>query len=104
MNACIGSFTANYELFMPGKNIEGEKPAPPPLPQVELLVKGVFEKRRFVGIILHVMVFGNNRSGNITKKISGICGYHCTILTYPLLCIGNIRMLQKIEDEDIFLF
>jgi len=53
---------------MPGKNIEGEKPAPPPLPQVELLVNGVFEKRRFVEIVLHDIVFGNNGSGNITKK------------------------------------
>ncbi len=89
---------------MPWKTIEGEKPAPPSLPQRELLIKGVFEKRRFVEIIRHFIVFGDDGSENITRKISGIRGYHCRILIYPLLCIGNIRMPQKIEDEDIFLF
>jgi hypothetical protein len=37
--ARIGSFITNYEQFMPWKTIEGEKPAPPSLPQRELLIK-----------------------------------------------------------------
>ena len=51
LNACIGSVTANKEWFLPWKTIEGEGTAPTSVTQLEVLLKGVFEKRRFLDLI-----------------------------------------------------
>ena len=55
LEARIGSLTANQEWFKPWRTIEGEVDAPKTALELEMLVRGVFEKRRFLDLrpLLH---------------------------------------------------
>jgi type I restriction enzyme R subunit len=76
LNARVGSLTANKEWFLPWKTIEGDKTAPDSAPQLEVLLKGVFDKRRFLDIIRYFIVFEKERGAPTAKKIAGYHQYH----------------------------
>ena len=76
LSARIGSLTAGREWFMPWRTIEGERVEPDSTPQLEVLVKGVFEKRRFLDFLKHFIVFEGDGSGAPVKKIAGYHQYH----------------------------
>jgi type I restriction enzyme, R subunit len=42
---------------MPWRTIEGETLAPATMPQLEVLLRGVFDKRRFLDLIRHFIMF-----------------------------------------------
>jgi type I restriction enzyme R subunit len=70
--ARIGSLTADRERFMPWRTVTGDDIAPKGTPELETLLKGVFEKRNFLNLIKDFIVFGDTDSGLI--KI--LAGYH----------------------------
>ena len=74
--ARIGSLTAPKERFMPWRTIEGDAVAPSTLMQLEVLVKGVFEKRRFLDLVRHFMVFEDEGDGELIKKQAGYHQFH----------------------------
>ncbi len=76
LNARIGSLTANKEWFLPWKTIEGETQAPASVAQLEVLLKGVFEKRRFLDLIRYFIVFEQERGAPTVKKIAGYHQFH----------------------------
>ena len=41
---------------MHGRTVEGETIAPTAVPQLEVLVRGVFDKRRFLNLVRHFLV------------------------------------------------
>lgn len=45
---------------MPWRTIEGETLAPATMPQLEVLLRGVFDKRRFLDLIRHFIVFDDD--------------------------------------------
>ena len=57
LQARIGSLTADREWFMPWRTIDGRGAAPTALPELEVLVEGVFEQRRFLDLLRHFIVF-----------------------------------------------
>jgi type I restriction enzyme R subunit len=73
--ARIGSLSANWERFMPWRTIEGEKLAPEGVPQLETLLKGVFDKRWFLDLIRYFIVFDVEET-EITKKIAAYHQYY----------------------------
>ncbi len=76
VNARLGSLTANKEWFLPWKTIEGEAAAPASLSQLEVLLKGVCEKRRFLDLIRYFIVFEQERGAPTVKKIAGYHQFH----------------------------
>ena len=74
--ARMGALTADPERFMPWRTIEGEELAPASLPQLQVLVEGLFEKRRFLDYIRHFVVFEDEGGGTLTKKIAGYHQFH----------------------------
>lgn len=77
--AKIGSLTANWERFTPWRTVDGTKTEPLSVPQLETLVKGVFEKRRFLDLIRSFIVFEED-AGAIIKKLAGYHQYHAVNL------------------------
>src|SRR5215213_3948351 len=73
LNARLGSVTSNKEWFLPWKTIEGETTAPTSVTQLEVMLRGVFEKRRFLDLIRYFIVFEQERGAPTLKKIAG---YH----------------------------
>ncbi len=73
-SARIGSLTANQEWFKVWRTIDGLGPAPKDLLELEVLVRGVFDQRRFLDLIQHFIVFEDDATSDRVNKIIG--GYH----------------------------
>src|SRR5436190_2283757 len=77
LEARIGSLTANQEWFKVWRTIEGEFDAPATALELETLVRGVFEKRRFLDLIRNFIAFEDDPdSGEIHKLIAGYHQFH----------------------------
>jgi type I restriction enzyme, R subunit len=70
--ARIGSLTADRERFMPWRTVAGEDIAPKGVPELETVLRGVFDRRRFLDLIKDFVVFGD--TGSDVAKI--LAGYH----------------------------
>lgn len=75
--ARLGSLTADREWYLPWRTIEGEDLTPTTVSQLEVLLLGVFEKRRFLDLIRHFIVFEEDLDG-LTKKVAGYHQFHAT--------------------------
>ena len=86
VHARIGSLTADRERFMPWRTVSGEKVAPPTLAELQVLLQGVFEKRRFLDLVRHFTVFEEGDGGVVAKKLAGYHQFHAvnTALTETL--------------------
>jgi type I restriction enzyme, R subunit len=77
LEARVGTISADRERFMPWRTIEGETLAPVFLPQLEVLLRGVFDKRRFLDLLRHFIVFEEDSAdGTIIKKMAGYHQFH----------------------------
>lgn len=72
--ARIGSLTANQEWFKVWRTIDGEHDAPQAQLELDVLVRGVFEKQRFLALLQHFIVFEDNTDSQQLNKV--IAGYH----------------------------
>ena len=76
LEARIGTLTADRDRFMPWRTIEGDDVAPVETPQLEVLVKGVFERRRFLQLLRYFIVFEDEGGGKLAKKMAGYHQFH----------------------------
>jgi type I restriction enzyme, R subunit len=70
--ARIGSLTADRERFMPWRTVAGDAPAAKGTPELETVLKGVFDRRRLLDLVKDFIVFGD--TGSDVSKI--LAGYH----------------------------
>jgi type I restriction enzyme R subunit len=80
VDARIGTISADRERFAPWRTIEGEGLADPRLPQLQVMLQGVFEKRRFLHLIRYFVVFEDVGGGVLVKKMAGYHQYHAVNL------------------------
>ncbi len=71
----IGTLTANRDRFMPWRTIDGIDIASPNTPDLEVLIRGVFEPVRFLDLIRYFMVFEADDE-TVIKKMAGYHQYH----------------------------
>jgi type I restriction enzyme R subunit len=76
LEARLGSLTADEERFAPWRTVEGEELAPKTMLQLEVFVKGVFEKQRFLDYVRHFIVFEEDKDGVVVKKLAGYHQFH----------------------------
>src|SRR5260370_2019054 len=76
VQARIGTLTAPREWFMPWRTIEGEKLADARLPQLQVVLEGVFDKQRFLDLIRYFSVFEDAGGGVLINKMPGYHQYH----------------------------
>ena len=76
LEARVGSLTADQEWFLPWRTIEGENEAPSTELELEVLIKGIFEKDRFLSYLKHFVVFEETEGETIAKKIAGYHQFH----------------------------
>jgi len=75
LEARVGTLSSNRERFLPWRTIEGEDLAPSTLTQLEVLIRGVFDKRRFLDLIRYFVVYENDGDTAI-KKMAGYHQFH----------------------------
>jgi type I restriction enzyme R subunit len=75
LQARLGSLTSNLERFMPWRTVDGEEVAPLARPQLDVVIRGVFEKARFLDYLRYFVVFEAEDSG-LVKKLAGYHQFH----------------------------
>ncbi len=73
LEARIGTLTAEKEWFKSWRTISGGSEAESKLPQLEVLLSGVCEPKRFLSLIRDFIVVSDDGVGNLEKKMAG---YH----------------------------
>ena len=74
--ARIGTLTAGREWFKTWRTISGETLADPRLPQLQVMLEGVCEPRRFLALVRDFIVFENDGGGAPVKKMAGYHQFH----------------------------
>ena len=76
VEARIGTLTAGREWFKPWRTVTGESLAPATMPELHVLLEGVFEKRRFLDLVRYFIVFEDVGGSTLAKKMAGYHQYH----------------------------
>lgn len=73
--ARLGSLTADRDRFMPWRTVDGAGIAPTGMPELEVMIRGVFEPSRFLDLIRFFIVFEVDGE-TLIKKMAGYHQYH----------------------------
>ena len=76
LEARIGTLTAGREWFKPWRTISGESLAAATMPQLQVMLEGVCEPARFLSLIRDFIVFEDDGSGALAKKMAGYHQFH----------------------------
>jgi type I restriction enzyme, R subunit len=75
LEARVGSLTADWERFMPWRTVDGEEVAPKGMPELEVLIKGVFQQGKLIDLVRNFIAFDTDDS-LLIKKLAGYHQFH----------------------------
>ena len=76
LNARIGALGAGREWFKPWRTITGETLADPNLIELQVMLEGVCQPERFLSLLRDFIVFDDDGSGKLVKKMAGYHQFH----------------------------
>jgi len=76
VEARAGTLTAGREWFKPWRTISGEALADAHVPQLQVVIEGLLAPRRLLDLVRDFIVFEDDGSGRITKKMAGYHQFH----------------------------
>ena len=90
--ARMGTLTAGREWFKPWRTITGETLADPHLIELQVMLEGVFEPGRFLALIRDFIVFEDDGSGALVKKMAGYHQFHAVgVAVYETLRAAKLQ-------------
>lgn len=75
LEARHGTLTADWDWFTPWRVIEENVKPPSEMPELEIMIKGIFEKSRFLDIVQNFILFETHKD-NVIKKMAMYHQYH----------------------------
>ena len=75
IEARIGTLTGGWEWFKPWRTVSGETLAAGDLTELQVMLQGVFEPRRFLAMVRDFIVFEDD-GGALAKKMAGYHQFH----------------------------
>lgn len=75
IEARSGTLTSDFQRFMPWKTIKGEKNALVTMLEMEVLIRGMFNKKVLMDLICHFIVYDDSDT-SIKKKLAAYHQYH----------------------------
>ena len=76
LEARIGTLTAGKEWFKPWRTVSGETRADANLTELQVMLEGVFARSRFLALLRDFIVFEDDGSGALMKKMAGYHQFH----------------------------
>ena len=76
IQARIGSLTARREWFKPWRTISGETLADPHMTELQVMLEGTCSRHRFLSLVRDFIVFEDDGSGALVKKMAGYHQFH----------------------------
>ena len=100
IEARIGTLTAGREWFKPWHTISGETLADPHIPQLQVLLGGVCEPGGFLSLVQDFIVFEDDGSGALVKKMAGYHQFHAVevAVTETLRAAELERTAERIDE------
>ena len=95
--ARVGSITAGREWFKPWRTITGETLADPNMTELQVMLEGAFHPDRFLSLIRDFIVFEDDGSGALSKKMAGYHQFHA--VRVALAETLRAAKLQREEDQ-----
>ncbi len=74
--ARIGTLTSGREWFKPWRTVTGETLADSHLTELQVMLEGVFEPGRFLSMVRDFIVFDDDGSSSLVKKMAGYHQFH----------------------------
>ena len=74
--ARIGTLTAGWEWFKPWRTVTGEKLADLSMTELQVMLEGAFQPWRFLSLMRDFIVFEDDGSGALAKKMAGYHQFH----------------------------
>ena len=74
--ARVGALGAGREWFKPWRTIAGERLADSHVPELQVVIEGMFAPRRFLDLVRDFLVFEDDGSGRLIKKMAGYHQFH----------------------------
>ena len=74
--ARIGTLTAGREWFKPWRTVTGETLADAHMTELQVMLEGAFETGRFLSLVRDFVVFEDDGSGALVKKMAGYHQFH----------------------------
>ena len=74
--ARIGPLNAGQEWFKPWRTMESDEAGTPPAPELQVMLEGTYAPARFLTLIKDFIVFDNDGSGKLIKKMAGYHQFH----------------------------
>jgi len=99
VQARIGSLAAGWEWFKPWRTITGETLADTHLPELQVIIQGVFDKRRFLDLVRYFVVFEDSGGGAVAKKMSGYHQFHAVnVAVQETLRAARMREADRVGE------
>ena len=76
LHARVGTLTAGKEWFKPWKTMEDQEPGAANLPELQVMLEGVCEQSNFLTLLRDFIVFDDDGSGKLVKKMAGYHQFH----------------------------
>ena len=78
VEARVGTLTAGREWFKPWRTISGDTLADPHLPELQVVIKGLFTPQRLLDLVRDFLVFEDQSDlgGRVVKKMAGYHQFH----------------------------
>jgi type I restriction enzyme, R subunit len=92
----IGTLTAGRECFKPWRTISGETLADAHLPELQVMLEEVFDKRRLLDLVRHFIVFEDAGGGPLVKKMAAYLQFH----TVNVAVAETLRAAQLQQEAD----
>ena len=95
VEARAGTLTAGREWFKPWRTISGETVADAHVPELQVVIEGLLAPRRFLDLVRDFVVFEDDGSGRIVKKMAGYHQFHAV-----QVAVGETLRAAELAYED----
>ena len=92
MEARVGTLTAGREWFKPWRTISGEDLADSNMPELQVMLEGVCDVGRFLLLVRDFIVFEDDGSGALAKKMAGYHQFHAV-----RVAVGETRRAVELQ-------
>ena len=101
VKARMGTLTAGREWFKPWRTIAGEALAGSHLPQLQVMLEGMCERDRFLSLVRDFIVFDDDGSGKLAKKMAGYHQFHAvqTAVEETLRAAALRRKAKRVSEQ-----
>ena len=94
LNARIGALGAGREWFKPWRTITGETLAEPGMTELQVMLGGVCQPERFLALVRDFIVFEDDGSGRLVKKMAGYHQFHAV-----RVAVGETLRAAELQSE-----